>query len=355
MIKLNNENEIVVVKPRSKRAIKGSMNIKKILYAELNEKIKAMDFMNLSEEDKKLIEKRNDINHMKVTINSFIPDKYLDRLSEIQNRVRNIYRSHCITDDCLYMTKAHFEDMKMELIPNIEECRKLIDEIAADWDNVLKSATNRLYNVAEDKITMEEARAIIEKKVPSVKQFKNSYDNVFCYTVAPLDKNLTYVNVGSNEEQKGDDFYLGEIQTLLKSKMMEIVETLDSLLYNKEMSRYDFGDKPKQLRPRGRLKACNRTLERFTEAFKDNDLIALSNRIEEISNLGPDEDYILYEEAEYLCVDILAKMYSSKMLKADEYPEELEFMKKDKYTAMKKQKDMYTEVNQFQEQIRMTV
>ena len=356
MIKLETkDSQIMTVKPKNRRTIKGSMDVKSILYMELNEKIKKLDMLNLSVEEKtKLLEKREDINHMSVKMTSFLPYEYLHELSDVQNQVKTLYRSSCITDDCQYMTMANWEKMKEELMPIIEKCNGILDDITAHWDYVLESAAKRLFNVSDNKITMEEAEAIIQRKVKSAKIFRQSYENAFCYTVAPLDDNLKFVNVGKDEEQAGDEFYLNEMESILKKQLLEIVTTLDTLLHNKELSKYDFGEKPKQMRPRRSLNACKKILDRFTAAFKDKELIALSKKIADIVELDSDEDYILYEEAEYLCMDVIAKLYESKLLAADEYPEDLKFMTKSKYDGMKKQADMYADNQQLREVILAT-
>lgn len=342
-----NANELLIVKPRSKKSFKGSMNIKKILYAELNEKLKQIDFEHLTDADRELIKKRDDVAHMLVVIDSILPDEYYKELKTLQYRVKALYKAHCVSDDSAFMTRAHWEAMKEEIVPYVEECHALIDKISNNWDFVLEAAAQRLYNVAEGKITIEDAQRIVERKAPSIKQFTQSYDNVFCYTVSPMTSSVMYFNASSNETEEGDEFYLNEINNLMKTRLLEVVQALDSMLYKREMAKYTFDDKV-VVQPRKRLNACARILDRFTEAFQDEMLIDFSKRITSISALGPNEDYILYEESEYLCMDILSKMYTAKLLKEDEYPEDLMYMKKEKYIDMIKEKEAVEAMNGFQ-------
>lgn len=329
-INMNQLGEIVVVKPKRKKSIMGSMDVKKLVYRDLTEKVKNLDYKNLTEEDEQLIERYKDVGNMDIKVKSFLPEEYIKELKTIKNKVTGLYQGHCLSDSCSYMTVEKWEDFKKEIEPYVEQCRCLITRIVDNWDNVFEYAIELLYNVLEEKISKDELREIIKRRMPKPSKFEKSYENSFCYTVTPLVNELKYVNIMTGGNQCGEDFYISEIEEITKEALTEVVKTLDNMLNKQQLAKLDFHKEKKlQLRPRRRLKACSESIQRVTVAFKDNKLIDLSRRIDDI--LEETNDFILYEEAELICYDIITKMYESKLLDKDEYISDLSYITKEKF------------------------
>lgn len=329
----NEITELLEVHPKRTRTIKGSIDIKNALYFDVKQKavsaLKKQEAERTSD-DEEAIERYKKISNLQVSLNSFIPEKYLKKLSYVQYRGQKIYHDHCISDTSPYMTPESLASFKYELQDAIQECMNVVDEIIGIWDEIQDIAANTVVTVCEGKISLEKAKELIKEAMPSVAAFRNSYLNCFCYEQKRLTDNVIVFNAMTGEREEGLDYYVKELDNIIYQQMMEVCGSLDNVLLSKMEQDLDF---TKTAKPRLRLNSALKRINRLGSWTNNGYYKELANKIQEIIDLECND--ALYEESEILEFEILKHLSEDGMLST--YPEELRYMTKERYDEFNEQ------------------
>ncbi len=300
-----NINKVVEVTPCRKRSIKGSFDVKKIVYKELWDKVRLIqDWSNLTSEEIELVERARKVDKMDIKVKTFLPANYLQEIKTLESRAATILDSYCLNGSN-YMNKDKVKNFISDIKPLTMQMEAIIDKIVKNWGMVEDTAADLIFTIADGAITEEEARVIAKKKIPKMGTFTKSYANCFCYRQQPLVKSLSLLNIADDSSMNGNDFHLGEIRGAFIFQLEEALVALDDILYQQSL---EFMEK-KQTRPKRKINACLKQLNKFKGIIETKEYFYILQKLEELSE--EDNPYSLTENME------ITSTYLIQYLKAE--------------------------------------
>lgn len=293
--------QLVAVYPIRTRTLKGSFSIKKILFKSLFEQIEQLDWNCLNNEDRELIERYKALDAVDAKIKSFLPKDKINALMSVQNKARVFYKGLCIDDEVPYMTMENYEELKVGILPFVEECNNIIKGIVDEWGYVKYSLKVELKKI-EKNLTEKDIEMIVNA-IPSPEKFKKSYDKAFLYECRGIEANKQVIDFASGTVRGGEAAIMDELNTLIEKKLKHSIEVLDATLYGF----YHKNDK-QICRMRKTIKALARQLIKSTSFLGNVSLENIANKLNSLCKI--ENDYELTMEAEMVgktIIDMLLK------------------------------------------------
>ncbi|MCR0315474.1 hypothetical protein MKA27_12965 [[Clostridium] innocuum] len=313
--------DIIEVTPIRNRAIKGAKDIKKILYKDIYEKVKVIDHRNLSEADKKMLEKWKAINSLETKIKTILPEEYAKRLNRLQSQARNAYKSACLSENVAYMTNDQFKALMSQMQEYRQECDEIIDEITGNWKFVESDLRSRLQKLDVD-INDTEIDNII-KSLPSADEFRRSYNNVFVYRTSSINKNDFVVDAGTAEVKNAEDYCKDNIQLFYYEILYYVYRKLDE-----KLSKLFIGTS-KIIKSHAGIKQLAERLKKL-DVFENKRIKDIKKRLIELYFLEDIDE--LSQKMEIICKDIIDIMLDYELCSLDDL--DGSYMDKRKYVEM---------------------
>lgn len=227
MVKTMNEMFVIMV-PKSSRAIRGEVNIKKYLYKDVVNPYKFKDEADFTEEDKKMVERFRAVKKVSAVIKSFLPDNYKNELFDYQYQVRKAFKEHCISNNLNYMTRessAHFQAFVKEIVQKQD---MTIEKICMDWENIRTGFKHQLKLAIPDITNAEMNSAMMA--LPSAESFKASYDNTFIYQSMGFDNMTTEVDFRSDKIKTAQEVAEDDFKEIIGGALAETMSYLDTIM-----------------------------------------------------------------------------------------------------------------------------
>lgn len=335
---LNNESllqtfnkNIIEVIPIRNRAIKGAKDIKKILYKDIYEKVKVIDYNNLSETDKKLLEKWKAINTLEAKIKTILPEEYAKRLNRLQSQARNAYKSACLSESVAYMTNDQFKALMSQMQEYRQDCDEIIDEITGNWGFVESDLRSRLQKLNVD-IDETEIDKIIES-LPSPEKFRRSYDNIFVYKTSAINKNDFVVDAGTSQVKNAEDYCKDNIQLFYYETLYYVYRKLDEKLSKL------FMQTSKIVKTHAGIKQLAERLKKL-DVFENRRIKDLKKRVAELYFMEDIDE--LSQKMEVICKEIIDIMLDYELCSLDDL--DGSYMNKSKYVDMVETEKVFKEM-----------
>lgn len=322
---------IIEVTPIRNRAIKGAKDIKKILYKDIYEVVKNVDYNNLTVEDEKILEKWNAINTLETKIKTILPKEYAKELNRIQSKARNAYKKACLSESVAYMTNEAFKTLMSEMQDYRHECDEVIDKITANWSFVKSDLRNRLRKL-DVNIDENDIEKIIES-LPSPEKFKQSYCNIFAYKTSSINQSDFIVDAGTSEIKNAEDYCKDNIKLLYYETLYYAYRKLDEKLA-KLLSTTD-----KIVKTHAGIKQLVERLKKL-DVFENPKIGDLKKRINELYFIDDDDE--LSQKMEIICKEVIDLMIGYELIEIDDL--DGIYIDKVKYTEMIKTENSLKEM-----------
>lgn len=226
MVKTMNEMFVIMV-PKSSRAIRGEVNIKKYLYSDVVNPYKDKKEEDFTDADKKMLERFRAVKKVSAVIKSFLPDAYRNELFDYQYRVRKSFKEHCISPSLNYMTRESAEHFKAYVKEIVQAQDHTLDRICADWD-LIKEEFKRQLKLAAKDVTDDDINSAL-RALPTPEQFKLSYDNTFVYQTMGFDNCTTEVDFRSDKIKTAQEVAEEDFKEIIGGALAETMGYLDIL------------------------------------------------------------------------------------------------------------------------------
>lgn len=225
MVKTMNDMFVIMV-PKSSRAIRGEVNIKKYLYKDVTNPFKdGKKEEDFTDEDKEMLERFRAVKKVSAVIKSFLPDQYKNELFDYQYQVRKAFKEHCISPNLSYMTREASEHFKSFVKEIVQRQDQTLTRICSDWD-LIEDEFKRQLALAVKGITDDEmAKAMCA--LPTPEQFKASYDNTFVFQTMGFDNCTTEIDFRSDKIKTAQEVAEEDFKEIIGGAMAETMNYLD--------------------------------------------------------------------------------------------------------------------------------
>lgn len=319
-------NLLVEVHPAKTRCYHGAMDVRAILFEELFNKVRNLDFNNLSRSDEQLIQQYNAVNKMSVRMNTIIPEQFSKELQQLKNKANTLYRSCCISDSCNYMTQDGLEELLDSIKPIKKKILQIVDEIYDNWEDVVKCAAETLSKASKGVLSCEDSLKVVEQKLPTKDLFKNSYKDICSYIYGPINTNFRHVS-DDNIITEGVEIVRYELDSVIRDIYVSALKSLDEVMATQSLM-----NTGGVYHPRKRINATIKKIEKISNLLKDEDTKKIIEALEDIYEMK-EANTFFFLETKTAMKKMLDKLMKTNLLTLDDYPEDLKYFTKEEFEA----------------------
>lgn len=227
MVKTMNDMFVIMV-PKSSRAIRGEVNIKKYLYKDVYNPYKTKEEKDFDDADRAMVERFHAVKKVSAVIKSFLPDAYRNELSDYQWQVRKAFREHCMSNNLNYMTREAAEHFKSIVKEVVQKQDISLEKICTNWEDIKTQFRQQLKLAIPDITDMELGNAMTA--LPTSEDFKASYDKTFIYQTMGFDNMTNEINFRSPDVKTAQEVAEDDFKEIIGGALAETMSYLDTVM-----------------------------------------------------------------------------------------------------------------------------